>query len=65
MPRHWVRPTLMDVAWPLELTDGAEAVQIDTPDSAIIVEARRDGYFTFTPICCGPAAPLPDRWEFR
>jgi hypothetical protein len=55
----------MDVAWPLELTDGAQAVQIDTPDSAIIVEARRDGYFTFTPICCGPAAPLPDRWEFR
>jgi hypothetical protein len=62
MARHWVRTSLSETLWPLLLADDAQAVQIDRPDQARWEESARYGIRMVTPVCCGPAAPLPDRW---
>ena len=63
--RHWVRTSLGDSFWPLKLHDGAQAVQIDSANWATWEESTAMGIAVLRPVCCGPAAPLPDRWEMR
>lgn len=63
--RHWVRRSLGETFWPLMLHDGALAVTIDRPDVAHWAEFKQYGVRVVRPVCCGPAAPLPDRWERR
>lgn len=61
--RHWIFPSPVDAPWTFLLSDGAQAVPIDTPGVAQWTELRRFGIRTVTPVCCGPEAPLPDRWD--
>lgn len=61
--RYWVRTSLGDTPWLLELRDGAQGVPISSRNWADHEVIIKHGVRTLVVVCCGPAAPLPDRWD--